>query len=140
MAVPVTFSQQVLGSLCYLLSAISPQHHHTHRGQLSGTLSQCLAQLQEASPTTRSTPQTSKFCNFPLLTVPHGFTKEVFKIFCNSTLESQTSVKWEQSTWLTSREMKSLQDEEEVKHPAHRSHPISFWPLFLSSESLKPDI
>lgn len=82
-AVPVTFSQEALGSLCCLLSVTSLTAP-SHTGQLSGTLPQCLAQLQEAPPI--------KILYFPSLTVSHCFTKKVFKIFCNSTPESQTSV------------------------------------------------
>lgn len=77
---------------------------------------------------------------FPSLTVPHCFTKKVLKIFCNSILERQTNVKWEQNTWLISREMKSLWDEKRVKHPYHRSHPLSSWPPCPLSEALIPDI
>lgn len=113
---PVTFSQQVLGCLCYLLSVISPDSTITHReGSYQALVSVPCTTPRGISHNQEYIPNI-KGMYFPSLTVPHGFTKKAFKIFCNSPPEGQTSVKWEQNTWLTSREMKSLQDEEEVKH------------------------
>lgn len=134
MAVPVTFSQQVLGSLCCLLSFPLTAPSHTQRAVIRHSVS-----VPSTTPRgifhNQEHTSNIKLLYFLSLTVPHCVSLKRYSKYFAIPLESQISVKWKKNTWLASMEMKRG-----VKHPAHKSHPLSSWPPCPSSESLTPDI